>query len=88
MPAKFMLSCMQVSLQAQVENCSKPARPHLGEQGVVQPLHQVGVLHVTTEELGVLHAERVHVCAGGSLELVPLIVWVEALPALLCTVPA
>ena len=60
----------------------------LGEQGIVQALDQVGVLHITSQELGVLHTEGSQVCSSCRLELCSFVIWVEALSSLISTVPA
>ena len=77
-------------------SCRYVSRAHSGcshtqaclcEQGIVQTLDEVGVLHISSQELGVFHTESGQVCSRCRLELCLFVVGVETLPSLLSTVP-
>ena len=68
---------------------------NLLQQRVVEALDQVGVLHVTAQELGVLHADvgdvalQRHIARdnAGQISVDALVVRVDTLPPLLCSIP-
>ena len=71
-------------------------KPHLLQEGIVQPFDKMSMLEVTTQELRVLHTDisqsllHLHVPTGeiGHLRLDILVVWIDSPPTLLSSVSA
>ena len=63
-------------------------KAYLGQQSIVQTLDEMGVFHISSQELGVFYTQGGEVGSSGRLELCLLVVRVETLSSLLSSVPA